>query len=213
VSRLVIEDLRDEFVRRADGLVTLLNHSRSSGTLDRQAASEYCAIQLQDTWTRFCRDLIVGASLGNARFGPSSPRAGQNLAPGALGVLSVGEALAELRRTWKSGSSVQPPWWEPRWFDTGQSTRALNILRPSNRNEIDAALNSSTNPIEDLRPVRNYVAHRGASTAGDIAAVARRSGLAEWRQPADIINHSRAGAIVFDEWVRRFSAVATAAVK
>lgn len=57
-----------------------------------------------------------------------------------------------------------------------------------NRQEIDAAINSTTNPIEELRAVRNFVAHRGESSAHEIAAVARAFGVPGWRQPADMLN-------------------------
>jgi uncharacterized protein YfkK (UPF0435 family) len=214
MSRLVLDELRNAFVGRGADLSAALQEERVGDDSARIVIiSEYCVVQLQDCWTRFTRDLIVFASLGNASFGPLSSRAGQILGPGVLGVQTFADAVTILRSRWTSGGGSKPPWWEPRWFDQRDAIQALKILQPVNGNDINAALGSSANPIEDLRAVRNFVAHRGATSAPRMRAVAQSVGSLGWAQPADVVNTSQAGVVVFDSWVARLSAVATAAVR
>lgn len=167
--------------------------------------SEYCVIQLQDAWTRFCRDLILRSSIGNA-----------NRAGGTKIIASIREehdAVDLLRSRWRGGNSRQPPYWEPSWFDTQQAAKALSLLRPGNTNDINAALGSSANPIDELRPLRNYVAHRGPTSNAALLAWAVDKHLA-WHQPLDLLLQPAAGGSTrFEEWCVRFLAVAAAAVK
>jgi len=113
-------------------------------------------------------------------------------------VLTFRDGVAALRAKWPGGK--RPAYWEPSWFDQGQSATALAILQPVNANDIGAALGAGTNPIEELRGVRNFVCHRGPTSAPKIASSALKVGV-QWERPSDIVNASVGGAIVFDTWI------------
>lgn len=207
MSRFSLGGARDDFAARAGHLSGLLAAVRADGSRSEFCAtSEYCIIQLQDTWNRFVRELIVRSSLGHAQRGNGTP-----LPAGGAGLMKYSDAFACLRRGWP-GRSSRPSYWEPRWFDQGDSAKALSILNPANDQEIGAALGAGTNPIQQVRGVRNFICHRGPTSAPEIAAVALALGV-QWEQPSDIVNSSVAGAVVFDSWITRFSAVAAAAIK
>lgn len=206
MGRFALAAARDDFAVRSAQLSNLLAAARAKGEgPELWGMSEYCVIQLQDTWTRFVREVILRSSLGHA------DRAnGTRLRAPAAGVMTFSAALGHLRLGWPGGK--KPPYWEPRWFDRGDSAKALTILHPVNEQAIGAALGANTNPIEELRGVRNFVCHRGPTSAPRIAAAALALGV-QWEQPSDIVNSAGPGAVVFDTWITRFSSVATAAIE
>jgi hypothetical protein len=98
------------------------------------------------------------------------------------------------------------------------ASRATTILAIQNGGDVIAALGSSANPIDELRPIRNFAVHRLPSTARDASSIAKSvSASLVWQQPRDIVLYERTGAVgmerVFSSWCRRLSVVATAAVK
>jgi hypothetical protein len=111
------------------------------------------------------------------------------------------------------GKKKQGKLWEPNWYDQGDGARAASLLDPSNRTTITGALGAATNPIEDLRWVRNYCAHRGRQAARGIEK--RHGSRSVWRTPYAIVSAPRPAPDLtqLGEWVHRFHVVAAAATK
>lgn len=186
--------------------LTLLADQASVATgLERSAIGEYCLVQLQDSWSRFVRDLILRSSLGNA-----SRVDGTKLPPGVHGRLLERDARQLIKTKWTAKGMGKD--WEPAWTSRDDAGRALQILQPLNSNDIMTALGASTNPIAEVKPLRNFVAHRGHVSARKLDVLAGSWG-ATWRQPSDLCLRDGAGIYRFEQWCARFQAVANAAVK
>jgi hypothetical protein len=167
----------------------------------QQLACEGAVIKLQDRWAHFCRELVLNSAVGAVRT-----------TQGNFIVRRFGteyEALKALRATF-TGKSKKRPDWEPRWFDPGEAIDAAQRLRVVNFGTVSAALGSTPSPLDDLRAVRNFFAHRG-KLAGSTARV--RLGLCT---TADLHSYLAfpllGGALRFESWVLTLQIIARAAV-
>ena len=161
---------------------------------------EWCVVYVYDAWARFCRSLIL-----------ESAYAAPTTISGALVsavVPSESAALSVVRKGFGRGGSI----WEPQWASPGDAIQAAMFLGVANRGQVSASLGASPNPAEDIRLVRNFIAHRNRRTALDLRAL--RSRL---RTPAGhevdslLVMPSLPYQSVFERWVRELTAVATAA--
>jgi hypothetical protein len=211
VSRFALGTLATRFARESDGFNALLARHASTDTEEEFALAEYCMVALQDSWSRFVRDLILRSSSGN-----STTSTGRKVPPGPRGRLRLRTSIFVVQKDWtKTGKQAG---WEPNWYSVEHAGRAITILGTSNGAEMMAAIGSSTNPIDDVRPIRNFAAHRLPATARAADAVAQnRLAGRKWRQPRDIVTSDTGapGATVslYAEWCVRFKAVAVAAVR
>jgi hypothetical protein len=206
VARFNLDLLASRFETQMDRLVSVLSAAHTGGDdNDLTVASEYCVIHLQDCWTRFVRDLIIRSSGGGVKRAT-----GGTVPPGPLGYLHHRDAFDYLRSNW--GKTRQKAKWEPDWHEVAHSFKAIDLLQPSNANDVKAALGASANPVSEVRPIRNFVAHRGEGSAAKVLALHPRG---QWRQPRDIVTvviPGTGGSLRFEEWCRRFSVVARSAV-
>jgi hypothetical protein len=101
--------------------------------------------------------------------------------------------------------------WEPAWTSQQDANRAIDLLKLRNANDLKTAIGASTNPITELKPVRNFVAHRGHISASKLELLAKSLGKT-WNQPGDLFLDDGFGTFRFGEWSSRFLAVANAAI-
>lgn len=166
--------------------------------------AEYCVVQLQDSWNRFIRDVIFSSATGRAVRGDGTP-----VLPGPCGPLRQEPVLQHLRANWPRGR--KPVYWEPNWYSVTDVNHVVDVLQMSNGDDIKTAIGASTNPIEEVRPIRNFCAHRGAGTAGRLGSASRSWGPPTWRRPEDLILHRPLGLeSQFEAWCRSFALVAGA---
>ena len=121
-------------------------------------AREDATIQLQDQWSVYCRDLILASWRGGI-----STLGGTTLKRRS-GDCSNSAALDTLRATYV-GRSKKSKTWEPKWFDSVQALDAAKRLGIANFAEVSSGLGLSPSPLDQLRAVRNYFAHRGKDSA------------------------------------------------
>lgn len=186
-------------------LVLAAQASSSAVDAERNALGEYALIQLQDSWGRFVRDLVLRSSLGNA-----SRASGTKIPAGTHGNLRERDARLLLRNSW--GTRPMNKDWEPAWTSVNDALRCIDILKPANASDLKLALGANTNPIGELKPLRNFAAHRGHVSAAKLKALAG-TWSAVWQQPSDLALAQTNGLYRFDGWCHRFRAVAAAAVK
>lgn len=127
-----------------------------------QLARENATIQLQDQWNAFCRDLVL-----NSWRGGVMTLSGAAL-PQRVGPISDAAALAALRATF-TGKDKKSKYWEPKWFDPNQTLDAAKRLALPNLSSISAGVGLTPSPLDELRAVRNYFAHRGRLSADTLA--------------------------------------------
>lgn len=199
VRRRLSEQLRD--------LEQLAVQAQRTDSRDAYAVGEYCIVQLLDVWNRFVRDVILVSATGRA-----VDRHGKSVSAGPPGGLRGDAAVAFLRVNWPK--SKKPAHWEPSWFDVSQSNAALDLLLPSNAQDLKTALGSTTNPVEELRMLRNFCAHRGPISAGRLHLQTRHWGPTNWNQPHDmVVARGPAGLpSIFEDWCGAFRLVGSAVV-
>lgn len=128
---------------------------------------EMCLIRLQDAWARFCRELV----LVSASEEPLTA-AGIKLAL-APGINRRSDALNRLRSIYNRFPH------EPKWFDPQACLRGATILNVANYAAISAGIGVTPSPLDDLRDLRNFVAHRSEQTAAQVRAAAVRNHLSQ----------------------------------
>jgi len=202
--------LRDRLFAELDVLLDLEAACRAASGQERHALAEYCAVQMQDCWTQFLRDLVLRSALGNARRAD-----GRVVGVGPLGRMYERDARVLIQKKWPGGK--KPSYFEPNWYNFDHTSKAIQVLQPNNGNDINTAVGSLNNPIEELRAVRNFAAHRGHISASSLQQVAA-VWLPNWRQPSDLLLQAVADPqgkpeARLRQWSRRFRLVAAAAVK
>lgn len=165
---------------------------------------EMCIIRLHDAWARFCRELIVMSAYARP-FTAQGQRVSR--APGIQGRHQVIPALLATYRK----RTMEPFWHIPN--DCLDAARRLNI---SNYPTIMTGLGLSfpQSATDQLRNVRNFLAHRNASTARDVEQVARNLGLLNVRYPyLLVVSVVQPGASVFALWVHQLRTMAWSSIQ
>lgn len=170
-----------------------------------QLAIEACVIRLHDCWARYCRELIFCSAA-------ESPLtlSGAVLAK-AAGVVSRKDVIPLIKAGFKA-SKRSLPFGEPRWADSAQCMDSVKILSLSNSSTILAAIGSTPSPSDDLRKVRNYIAHRNESTAKELQSVAKT--LPAAKDLYSLLSNPLppTGTSVFEQWILQLRVIAIAAI-
>jgi hypothetical protein len=161
------------------------------------------AIRLHDCWAKFCRALVVESALG-------ARTAGGTLLTRIPNVNRADDVIALLRTRYPR----KPPYWEPRWGDAKECSDASQDLNVSNLSTIKAALGSTNSPVEELRVVRNYFAHRTRETHQKVWPYAMKRGLSTRFHPEQLIGTTVApNQVLFESWITDLLVVAEAAIQ
>lgn len=167
-----------------------------------ELARESATVQLQDRWGNFCRSLVLASAVGRIRTSSGV------VIPKTRPSLHV--ALLDLRASF-AGRDGKPPYWEPKWFDPAESIDAAQRLGISNYATVSAALGSTPSPLDDLRTIRNFFAHRG-----ELAGRTMRTALmlASGEAAHSYLTEIRiGGASRFEAWVRTLRRMARASIR
>ena len=90
---------------------------------------------------------------------------------------------------------------------------AAHLLNIRNHANVAAALGATPSPVDDLRYIRNFFAHRNMTTAGRVRGVAARLGLPTSYSALQIVTELRVpGVIVLEEWIMNLRTLAAAAI-
>ena len=160
-------------------------------------------VRLHDSWTRFCRELIVLSAYGStSTFGGIAIGKSNPLITDRASIVPL--LLSSLYR--------KPQRNEPRWGTARECIDAATRLQIQNLSTVAAALGAANSPGDKLRIVRNFYAHRKKNTSIQAIGTGHFSHRC---QP--IVFHlnalSSAGMTVLDTWVQGLEAVATAAIQ
>lgn len=168
-------------------------------------ARENATVFLQDQWSAFCRDLVYSSWRGGCMT-----TLGSSL-PARVGSRTNHAALIALKATY-TGRQRKSPQWEPKWFDPNEAIDAAKRLHVANLASITAGLGLSPSPLDELRAVRNYFAHRGRESTDRLKPYTGypvTSGAAH-----DLLKRrSLGGGYRFEAWVADLDVMARAAVE
>jgi hypothetical protein len=167
---------------------------------------EMCVVRLHDAWARFCRELVVVSA------GGEPVTAGGAVVARAAGINQVGDVIPTLRSTYSRRQ--QRHWREPRWADAATCIDAAQRLAITNIATVSAAIGATPSPVEHVRRVRNFIAHRGRATAIDAAIVATSVGLSRFTQADDVVSKLvPPGMPLFVSWCTTMALLGKAAIQ
>lgn len=179
--------------------------------------AEYALVRLLDSWNIFVRDITLKSAIGT-----TESRSSRIYHPHVRNLKKQEEIYLHIVNNWRSVSGQNKPskHFEPTWFDTAHFDYATKILNITNTNMVLAILDPS-NPIDDVRFVRNFVAHRGKKSAERLNTVILKYSIEQWRQPCDIVYFPIAGTYalngspfhgtLFDYWCEGLISIADTA--
>ncbi len=157
---------------------------------------ETCVIRVHDAWSRFCRELIVIS----ASCAPTTLSG--TLIPKAPNIRTKGDVIPAILRN-------KHYKYEPRWGDPTDCLRAARVVGVRNYPSLLTALSASPSPIDDIRRVRNFIAHRNHQTAQEVKIIAVSLGLPERADVDIIMSHTRPPGIkLFEEWITDLRVIA-----
>ena len=164
---------------------------------------EMCVIRLLDAWARFCRELV----LFSATEKPLT--AGGTRLPLAPGIATRKDALQKLQSVY----SKLP--YEPRWHDAQACLNGASLLGVANYPNISAGIGVTPSPLEDLRHLRNFVAHRNDRTAARVRVAATNILVAPTSDVIAILQSPSKSppATVLQLWIRQLQAMSQIAVR
>ncbi|HEY8687194.1 MAG TPA: hypothetical protein VIO57_16450 [Chloroflexota bacterium] len=159
------------------------------------SAQAYVTIRLTDAWGRFCRRLILTCASGMVfTLGgtpvPRSPRVRSGQSP----IEALWDQYPNPRRKREQA-------WEPDWHIIQQALDAARRLAIQNELQVTLGLGITSPAPEELRAVRNFLAHRSSVTNTKIDGLRQRIGLAASSEPERVLRYAAVnGKALFQDW-------------
>jgi hypothetical protein len=204
----VVSDFAAEILDVENAFNTAAPANVSCHPLDYSPVVDGCIVDIWDAWTRFMRRLYVTCAAGqvwstcNMSYQPAAPLT-------EVDVLTRLRAAGAIR-----GSGVQVFASEPKWFLVTSVAPICQELGLSNASSILNALGSTmvalgggfnmANPLEEIRQVRNYCAHK----TPDMANLVITQYTAGQTVPTYIQQPTRGGSTRFHDWCEALEAIA-----
>lgn len=159
---------------------------------------EWCAVLLHSEWSNFCRQVILASAA-------LEPEAGGAVLPRVHQLRSVEDAGVWVVR----GLGLRH---EPNWGTAFEAVRAASALGIANLSQVSGALGATNSPANDLRILRNFIAHRNRGTALQFRTVwDAHGGTGPMRADVFLARTDAAGTALFALWVERLRLTAVAA--
>ena len=167
---------------------------------------EMCVLRLHDSWARFCRELIILSAGCRPVTLTGFP------VPLAPHIRGRSDVLPMLRSLYP-GRRRRRHAWEPRWHVAAECLDAARLLNIANFADVSAGIGLTPSPVDQLRQMRNFLAHRGADTAPHVRRIAQAVGRHRSTK-VDIIlgQHTHPGITIFAKWAYNLHDMARTAV-
>lgn len=180
---------------------SLCSQDRES-TRNRLAA-EMITVRLHDSWSRFCRELIIISARGNV-----VTLGGVKLKPCLSTIKTRDDVIVELLKKYRNKDRRN----EPFWYSATECISAGQKLGIGNLSTITAALGASNSPAHELRIVRNFYAHRKKTTALGAIQTGKFNGPHS-PQVFQLSAFTNGGVTILESWKYDLIAIATAAAQ
>jgi len=187
------------FYQRLDHLSEIIAavDSATHRTSEQIFAAEKALIQIQIEWEHFVRDLILDSATGNFENG-----SGRIISRSHPDLRSREAAARRLIGTYRNRL------FEPDWYLPVQAIDASIRLDISNQAQIAAELGVTPWPIDELRYVRNFIAHKSKRSA----LAVRATGIVGASASIDVleaaVQYGTGGAKRYIEWINFSKGVA-----
>lgn len=189
--------------RRLDHVGTRISNLRAlDQSLERRYELERLLMELQLTWEHFVRSSILDSATGQYvnSNGPVSSLKFKGIATREL-------ASYALISTYKKRKK------EPEWYLPNKAIQAADNLKLSNYTEIATYLGTTPWLIEELRHVRNFIAHRSKSSARSLREHTQTNNLHFPIIHSYCFAYVQNGCERFDSWILFMKQVGAGMVK
>lgn len=208
----IADELERELSEIESAFASCVSHQPVAGFSIRYGAGEDgCVVSLWDAWNRFMRSLFL-TSCASTTIGDSStvytPRT----------VYNESAALTHLRQN-TAGTKIRFTRSEPNWYATFATSDFCRVLSLPNSSVITGAVLTShitdasgatvPNPIESIKQLRNFIAHKNVDTHRDISAFVPNTQDTRGFLTAPVTG----GISQFRDWTSSLLAIAYAAVQ
>lgn len=166
-------------------------------TSEQIFAAEKALVQIQVEWEHFVRDLILDSATGNFENG-----SGPIISRSHPSLRSREAAAHRLIGTYRRRQT------EPDWYLPNQAIDASIRLGVSNQPQIAAELGVTPWPIDDLRHVRNFIAHKSKRSALSVRATGIFGTSAKIDVLEAALQYGTGGAKRYIEWINFSKGVA-----
>ena len=165
----------------------------------KQLICEMAVIRLHDTWTRFCREIVILSASGTVTLGGT-------ILPPAAGITNYSMVVPVLLSKYKKRR------YEPKWGTAVECIDAAQRLSISNLATVSGALGATNSPDDTIRRVRNFYDHRGNETAQEASATGLFSNPSH---PVvfELTVYKPGGETVLESWVSELKNIAIAAIQ
>jgi hypothetical protein len=117
--------------------------------------------------------------------------------------------MTDLRSTY-TGRLKKSKHWEPKWFDPIESMDAAARLGIANYAGVVAGIGLTPSPLDEIRAVRNYIAHKGEMSVRNLVPYVQPPNVAAVQ--AHVSAPTGGGALRFERWVAQLDVMARVAV-
>lgn len=170
-------------------------------------AQEMAIIRIHDEWSRYCKELIILSACGKpvTLSGTVLPRIPK--------FRSKNDVIREVSTHFKATNRPQNiPWHVPQHI-----VPLVNKLKLANRSNISAGIGATPSPIDDLRNIRNFLAHKNEISIKKVHETAKALGLSSQFTALNIVKQfdpSRSFATSYIEsWVNTLQVMAFVAAQ
>jgi len=181
-------------------------------TIPYTPTEDGCLVSMWDAWNRFLRALTLNAAFGTfvglsgAAYSPALPR---------IEALAMAHLAAD--RKGKAYNLIEG---EPKWYNASHladvmstlgldTTYSQGVIAAIGANIVSLGPAVITNPLEEIRTCRNFVAHKAAATLAHVGQYAQD----QVGSLSTHLRHRRGGVETFSVWREGLSAIAAAAAQ
>jgi hypothetical protein len=192
-----LKDVYDDFERESAEILLCFQAPVPNGTiydgtcrLVHGYSIEICTIRLYCAWQNFCRQLVILSAYSS----PLSPSG--NVVPPVLP--SEIDAINSVKNfsKMKTGKS-----YEPNWADANRCLQVAQHLNLRNFSSIAVAIGSTPSPVEVIKAIRDYFAHRNNDTLHKVIIMPVMSGHTISDLPRVIGQTVPSGVSLFEDWI------------
>lgn len=163
-----------------------------------ELAADMAVVRLHDSWARFCREAVILSACGRTQTLSGT------VVSSATGISGRRDVIPKLLSTYSR------PRFEPRWHIAHECLDAAKRLQVSNMQSLHA-LGATGSPSEELRHLRNYIAHRNADTATKVQLSPGLAGLGTHKS-IGLSRFVNGGVSQLESWVIDLRAIAKASL-
>lgn len=175
---------------RLNVLADLISGVGAQSAHEQVFAAERAIIQIQVEWEQFVRSIVLDSAIGEYYNSTGQ------VYSGAFSELRSREAAAH-----KLVSLYSRRRYEPDWYIPNDAIDAADRLAISNFADVAAELGQTPWPIEDLRYLRNFVAHRSKRSALNVRTAGLPNHGASIRVIEIATEYDPGGLKRYDTWI------------